>query len=62
MSPVLFLGCDSGFGHALVKKLDTIGMKVYAGCLYKNGPGAIELKNSCSNKWVTLSVTKYCAR
>ncbi|KAK2148166.1 hypothetical protein LSH36_511g00021 [Paralvinella palmiformis] len=56
---VFITGCDSGFGHALVKKLDTIGMKVYAGCLYKNGPGAIELKNSCSNnlKLIQLDVT-----
>jgi hypothetical protein len=43
-----FAGCDSGFGHALAKKLDSIGMKVFAGCLESDGPGAIELKNSCS--------------
>ena len=43
-------GCDSGFGHALCMKLDSIGMTVYAGCLYKNGPGAIELQHTCSER------------
>lgn len=57
---VLVTGCDSGFGHALVKKLDSIGMRVFAGCLFANGPGAIELQNTCSNrlKIVQLDVTK----
>ncbi len=45
-------GCDSGFGLALAQKLDSIGMRVFAGCLYKNGPGAIELQRLCSNKYV----------
>lgn len=44
------LGCDSGFGSALAKTLDSIGMKVFAGCLYSEGPGAIELQNACSHK------------
>ncbi|WAR01629.1 DHI2-like protein, partial [Mya arenaria] len=39
---VVITGCDSGFGNALVKKLDAIGMHVYAGCLDKDGPGADE--------------------
>ena len=30
---LLFSGCDSGFGHALAKKLDSIGMRVFVGCL-----------------------------
>lgn len=57
---VLITGCDSGFGHALVKKLDSIGMRVYAGCLIHDGPGAIELKHTCSErlKILQLDVTK----
>lgn len=47
---VLITGCDTGFGHALVKKLDNIGMRVFAGCLDKDSPGAISLKNSCSER------------
>ena len=45
-----FSGCDSGFGHALVKKLDKIGMRVYAGCLDRDGPGAASLRNCCSER------------
>lgn len=45
---VLVTGCDSGFGYAIVKNLDSIGMKVLAGCLDQFGAGATELKNSCS--------------
>ena len=48
---VLVAGCDSGFGHALVQKLDSIGMKVFAGFLEKDGLGAIELRNKCSDRW-----------
>ena len=47
---VLVAGCDSGFGHALVQKLDSIGMKVFAGFLVKDGLGAIELRNKCSDR------------
>ena len=54
IGPLVFLvysqGCDTGFGHALVKKLDSIGMKVFAGCLDKDSPGAISLKHSCSDR------------
>ncbi|KAK6190515.1 hypothetical protein SNE40_002370 [Patella caerulea] len=53
---VLITGCDSGFGHALVKKLDSIGMRVFAGCLVKDGPGAIELKNKCSERVTFLQL------
>ncbi|XP_059157944.1 retinol dehydrogenase 7-like [Physella acuta] len=47
---VLITGCDSGFGHALALKLDSIGMQVFAGCLEDHGPGALELKNKCSSR------------
>ncbi|XP_022307314.2 retinol dehydrogenase 7-like [Crassostrea virginica] len=45
---VLVTGCDSGIGHAVVRKLDSIGMRVYAACLDTNSPGAISLHNNCS--------------
>ena len=50
----LITGCDSGFGNALVKKLDSIGMNVFAGCLDKDGVGAIGLKNSCSDRYTLI--------
>lgn len=53
---VLITGCDSGFGHALALKLDSIGMQVFAGCLEDQGPGAIELRNKCSNRLHVLKL------
>ncbi|XP_005098000.1 retinol dehydrogenase 7 [Aplysia californica] len=47
---VLITGCDSGFGHALTIKLDSLGIQVFAGCLEDRGPGALELKNRCSDR------------
>ncbi|XP_064481525.1 retinol dehydrogenase 7-like [Ornithodoros turicata] len=46
---VLITGCDSGFGHALAKRLDTLGHKVYACCQFPDGPGAQKLRSSASN-------------
>ena len=34
-----------------MKKLDSIGMKVFAGCLDKDSVGAIGLKHSCSERY-----------
>ncbi|XP_069132411.1 retinol dehydrogenase 7-like [Argopecten irradians] len=53
---VLITGCDSGFGMALVKKLDSIGMRVYATCLNADGPGAIALRNNCSERVCVLQL------
>lgn len=47
---MVFIGCDSGFGHALAVKLDGIGFKVYAGCLNVRGEGAQNLKSKCSDR------------
>ncbi|XP_074659878.1 retinol dehydrogenase 7-like [Tubulanus polymorphus] len=57
---VLITGCDSGFGYELAKKLDSIGMTVFAGCLNIEGVGAMNLKQTCSNKLeiVQLDVMK----
>lgn len=53
---VLITGCDSGFGHALVHKLDSLGMRVFAGFLDKDGLAALELRNKCSARLVCLQL------
>ncbi|GBN70344.1 Estradiol 17-beta-dehydrogenase 2, partial [Araneus ventricosus] len=53
--------CDSGFGHALAKQLDSHGFHVFAGCLDASGSGAEELKKNCNSKRlqiVSIDVTK----
>ncbi|XP_071455166.1 17-beta-hydroxysteroid dehydrogenase type 6-like [Hetaerina americana] len=47
---VLVTGCDSGFGQRLARRLDALGMQVYAGCLFPKGEGAENLKKNCSNR------------
>jgi len=41
---VVITGCDTGFGHALVKRLDHLGFTVIAGCLDDQGEGAESLR------------------
>ncbi|XP_004646627.1 estradiol 17-beta-dehydrogenase 2 [Octodon degus] len=53
---VLVTGCDSGFGHALVKKLDKLGFTVFAGVLNEKGPGAEELRRNCSTRITVLQM------
>lgn len=55
------VGCDSGFGHLLALQLDSLGFKVFAGCLQVNGSGAQALKNSSSKhlQLVQLDVTDH---
>ncbi|XP_069689220.1 estradiol 17-beta-dehydrogenase 2-like isoform X1 [Periplaneta americana] len=57
---VLITGCDTGFGYEFAKKLDSLGVLVFAGCLYSEGDGAKELKSSCSDKLkiIQLDVTQ----
>lgn len=57
---VLITGCDTGFGHALAKRLDQYGVHVFAGVLNVEGEGAKELKAKCSNRMrvIKLDVTK----
>ncbi|GIX77721.1 estradiol 17-beta-dehydrogenase 2 [Caerostris extrusa] len=57
---VLITGCDCGFGHQLAKRLDKGGYHVFASCLNPNGPGADDLKKSCSKRLqiVEMDVTK----
>ncbi|GBM39191.1 Estradiol 17-beta-dehydrogenase 2 [Araneus ventricosus] len=57
---VFITGCDTGFGNALAKRLDSKGFHVFATCLFPAGTGATELKASCSNRLHVLhmDVTK----
>ncbi|XP_049776132.1 short-chain dehydrogenase/reductase family 9C member 7-like isoform X2 [Schistocerca cancellata] len=56
---VLITGCDSGFGEALARRLDSLGVPVVAGCLFPEGPGAQRLVQECSSRLrvVPLDVT-----
>lgn len=55
----LFLtGCDTGFGNLLAKKLDSLGVKVIAGCLSEKGRKDLEGDVSTRLKTVLLDVTK----
>ncbi|XP_028609384.1 estradiol 17-beta-dehydrogenase 2 [Grammomys surdaster] len=53
---VLVTGADSGFGHALAKHLDKLGFTVFAGVLDKEGPGAEELRKTCSERLSVLQM------
>lgn len=46
----IFLGCDSGFGFKLAKRLDEKGFVVFAGCLLPDREGAQALKKECSDR------------
>ncbi|XP_022250729.1 retinol dehydrogenase 3-like [Limulus polyphemus] len=47
---VLITGCDSGFGHALAKHFDQLGMRVYATCHHGNSAGSHILQSTCSSR------------
>ncbi|NWS08210.1 DHB2 dehydrogenase, partial [Motacilla alba] len=49
-------GSDTGIGHALAKYLDSLGFVVFAGVLDKDGPGAEELRRSCSQRLSVLQL------
>ncbi|GBL86572.1 Estradiol 17-beta-dehydrogenase 2 [Araneus ventricosus] len=53
---VIITGCDTGFGHALARRLDSKGFHVFASCLFPDGEGASKLKASCSDRLRTLSL------
>ena len=56
---IFVTGCDTGFGHELVKRLDRLGCHVYAGCLTEKGE--TELNKICSDRLHTipLDVSKH---
>ncbi|XP_046351850.1 D-beta-hydroxybutyrate dehydrogenase, mitochondrial-like [Haliotis rufescens] len=47
---VLITGCDSGFGNAIARRLDSMGFLVLAGCLSEKSDGAERLKASGSGR------------
>ncbi|GIX77718.1 hypothetical protein CEXT_775481 [Caerostris extrusa] len=47
---VFITGCDTGFGNLLAKRLDSKGFHVFATCLFPDGKGALELKESRSQR------------
>jgi hypothetical protein len=49
---VLITGCDTGFGNAAAKRLDSIGCRVIAGCLTAEGQSA--LRQQCSSRLVPV--------
>ncbi|KAM3842683.1 17-beta-hydroxysteroid dehydrogenase type 2 [Diretmus argenteus] len=59
---VLVTGCDTGFGHAVVKLLSDMGVTVFAGVLDVDGPGAQVLREHGSKhlQVLQLDVTDEC--
>lgn len=53
---VIITGCDSGFGNATAKHLDSLGFEVFATVLDLNGDGAKELQRTCSHRLTLLQV------
>uniref|UniRef100_A0A8B9MZL4 11-beta-hydroxysteroid dehydrogenase type 2 n=1 Tax=Accipiter nisus TaxID=211598 RepID=A0A8B9MZL4_9AVES len=49
-------GCDSGFGQATARHLDAMGFRVFASVLDPQGPGAQELRRSCSPSLTLLQM------
>lgn len=54
---VLITGCDSGFGRATAIALDTMGVRVLATCLTKEGEQSLKLATSDKLKAFQLDVT-----
>ena len=51
---VFITGCDSGFGHALAVRLDSLGVPVFAGCFTDDGKTGLQQK--CSGKLHTVKL------
>lgn len=51
---VFITGCDSGFGNALARRLDVLGVPVFAGCFTETV--ATELKEKASERLQTVMV------
>ncbi|XP_015929694.2 retinol dehydrogenase 7 [Parasteatoda tepidariorum] len=57
---VFITGCDRGFGLLLARRLDSLGFKVFAGCLDPLGADVQKLKNTASSRLslVKIDVTR----
>lgn len=53
---VLITGCDSGFGNALARRLNSLGFTVVAGCLDKSSDGAELLKSEAQSRMHILQL------
>ncbi|XP_020370421.1 11-beta-hydroxysteroid dehydrogenase type 2-like isoform X1 [Rhincodon typus] len=53
---VLITGCDSGFGKTMAQHFDSLGFEVFATVLNKNGPGAKELSQMCSEQLTLIQM------
>ncbi|XP_032892128.1 estradiol 17-beta-dehydrogenase 2-like isoform X2 [Amblyraja radiata] len=53
---VLITGCDSGFGHALAKRLHSLGFHVFAMVLHEEGDGAKVLKSFRSDRLTVIQM------
>ncbi|XP_072321365.1 11-beta-hydroxysteroid dehydrogenase type 2 [Eucyclogobius newberryi] len=53
---VFITGCDSGFGWAMAKHLDSLGFEVFATVLDLSGEGSQDLLRSCSSRLTLLQV------
>jgi len=51
-------GCESGFGFLLAKKLDALGINVFAGCLTIEGQKDLRKQTSGHVTILSLDVTK----
>ncbi|XP_037094217.1 17-beta-hydroxysteroid dehydrogenase type 6-like [Pollicipes pollicipes] len=52
---VFVTGCDTGFGHAVARRLDALGLRVFAGCLFPDGEGARTLQRDCSSSLTVVA-------
>ena len=55
---VLITGCDSGFGYELAKKLDSLGLRVFAACLTSEGEAKLSKECSCELRTLKLDVAE----
>ncbi|XP_078256447.1 11-beta-hydroxysteroid dehydrogenase type 2-like [Rhinoraja longicauda] len=53
---VLITGCDSGFGHALAKRLHSLGFHVFATVLHEDGDGAEVLRSLRSDRLTVIQM------
>ena len=47
---VLRIGCDFQLGEALARRMDGLGMKVFAGFVTTSGEAAVRLQADCSSR------------